>query len=121
MSRQTDLRAFAEYWLRRPLTPADVVAVPSAAKLPAALREIYETFGGCAALTQPHNSLLLPSDMEIADGYSIFYAENQYLEYWSFKTEEAGADDPMVYQSIDSNQVFFGPRRKCSSPSGSRR
>ena len=107
MSRQTDLRSFAEYWLRRPLTPDDAIDVPSSLQLPKALGKIYETFGGCPALTTPHNRLLPPGAIQKQGEYWIFYAENQGVAYWAFNAEDAGADDPIVYQGSEDDDDGF--------------
>ena len=106
MSRQTDLCTFAESWLRRPLTSSDAIIVSSSVTLPAALREIYETFGRCRPLTRAHDCLLAPGKIEPRDEYSIFYVENQGVAYWAFKTEDAEADDPIVHQCSDSLTGF---------------
>ena len=98
MSRRDDLREFAETWLGRPLQPGEAASVPVSLRVPSALREIYEVFGSCVALTSSHNRLLSPEAITQRDGFSIFYEENQGVCKWAFSAEEELSDDPIVYR-----------------------
>src|SRR5437667_5751609 len=98
MTRQDDLRKFAETWLGRSLHSADAASIPTSLRIPTALREIYETFGSCHALTSSHDRLLAPDNIASCDRFSIFYEENQGVEHWAFRTEDELRDDPIVYR-----------------------
>jgi hypothetical protein len=104
MSRKVDLQTFAETWLQRGLTEADAIEIPDLLILPTALRDIYETFGAVASLTEAHNQLLTPESIETVDGHSIFYDENQMVVRWAYRIEDREKDDPIVYQgtTLDS-------------------
>lgn len=98
MSRLQELCEFAQAWLGRELTAADGVEAPTSLALPAALREVYQTFGAVRQLTKPHNKLLGPSSIVTDGGYCIFYDENQLVVRWAFRDADRGLDDPMVFQ-----------------------
>jgi hypothetical protein len=98
MTRQDDLRKFAETWLGRPLHSGDAASIPTSLRIPKALREVYETFGSCRALTRAHDRLLAPETIASRDRFSIFYEENQGVAHWAFRTEDELSDDPIVYK-----------------------
>jgi hypothetical protein len=98
MSRRDDLRTFAQTWLGRPLQPDEAASVPVSLRIPRALREVYEVFGSCPALTRSHDRLLSSEAIAHRDGFSIFYEENQGVSRWAFRTEEELSDDPIVYK-----------------------
>lgn len=98
MQRVQQLREFANAWLRRDLVPSDGVSVAEDLRIPTALRQIYEAIGSVSAFTSPHNQLRAPRDIEIVGDYNIFYDENQWVVRWAFRTADAEADDPIVWQ-----------------------
>jgi len=80
------------------LVPSDGVVVAADLRIPTALREIYQAIGSVSAFSSPHNQLRAPHDIEIVGDFHIFYDENQWVVRWAFRTADADADDPIVWQ-----------------------
>ena len=100
MSTTQTFHEFARKWLRRELTAADGMKVPPSLILPAALRDFYNTCGSVPELTQAHNQLLAPSNIEAVDGHHIFYDENQCVVRLAYREVDRTVHDPFVYQGV---------------------
>ena len=70
--------------------------VPVAARLPAALRDFYRSFGP-AADAWFVNRLLSPADVREDDGFAVFYVEEQGVCVWGIAKGDLPAEDPPVW------------------------
>lgn len=100
------VRALAAAFLGRALRPEEGLAEgPLAAAearlgiaLPAALRAVYRLAGACPRLTEAHNLLLAPEDLELDEAFLIFMDENQSVVSWGVRRDDVGVEDPVVWQ-----------------------
>lgn len=74
--------------------------------LPKEFKRYYQTLGKNQAINQSHNCLANPSeDIELsADGYLIFYRENQWVVLWGIKKADLSQDNPVVWGNFGSSE-----------------
>ena len=79
--------------------------------LPTALEDYYRLCAGCEELTQnPACDYLMPADkvgMKKAEGYYVFFSENQSVSFWGIKLSDMSQDDPPVYESYGDNKWYL--------------
>lgn len=74
-------------------------------RLPAVLRDYYQTLGRHEALNSAFNRLLPPEKLYMSDsGMLVFYTENQDVVIWGIDHEDFHLPDPAVYGSYDADR-----------------
>ena len=79
--------------------------------LPEALLNYYRLCAGCESLaSDPAGDYLMPADkvgMYRAEGYYVFFCENQSVSVWGIKLTDMDKPDPPVYESFDGGEWFL--------------
>jgi hypothetical protein len=94
--------------LVRPLGPEDqvpeteIVAAEDrlSFRLPRLLREYYLRAGRLSEINEAFNRLLPPGDLWIEAEWLVFYEEHQGAFVWGIRRDDAGVEDPPVYQGV---------------------
>ncbi len=75
--------------------------------IPVALRDFYLVAGCEKRFSQCYNHLITPKNWIIDKDQIVFMEENQGVVLWSVSIN--GGDDPLVFQSINDNEMEWFP------------
>ena len=111
-----DVKAFVAQWAE-PIAPGDgyppelldITEARLGRKLPAAMREMYELLALREDLTEQQNRVISPEELEIENGYLVFWSENQCVCHWAVAESDLALDNPPVFMLTDSTGGIWKP------------
>ena len=87
-----------------------IAAVPAAiTTTPATWRAFMQQVGDEPELLSAFQRFRAPADLEVIEGLVIFAEENQRVVLWGWRIEDAGLDDPPVFQLVSTSEGPDGP------------
>ena len=85
---------FWRWWYGPPAQPPNVRSIPG---VPRPLREWYAAEEAWGRRLATQNEIMRASELVAHEGFTPFYAENQGVWLWAFRT---GGDDPEVFDRV---------------------